>query len=256
MNIIKRELRANMKSLLIWICCIAAIIFMMMSEFSAYYNNPEMTAILDSMPKALMEAFSLDSANLTTVSGFVSMTSTYFSIMLGIYAVLLGNSIIAKEERDKTVEFFLTLPVTRQKVIFSKLISAVINCISINAATGLVIYITSVEYTPDSAFYKFLGLMLFTIFIIQMIFLSIGMLLAAIIKRYKKSGIYAVSILLITYILSILVGISDKIDFMKYLTPFKYFEAGSLLNKGRLDTVFLLLSLGIIAVSMAGTFIF
>ena len=256
MNIIKRELRANMKSLLIWICCIAVIIIMMMSEFSAYYNNPEMSAVLDSMPKALMDAFSLDSANLTTVSGFVSMTSTYFTIMLGIYAVLLGNTIISKEERDKTVEFFLTLPVSRQKVIFSKLVSAVINCIIINTATGLVIYAMLAKYTPDADFYKFLVLMLLGIFIIQIIFLSLGILLASIIKRYKKSGIYSVSILLVTYILSILVSMSGKIDFLKYFTPFKYFEVGYLLNEGRVDTIFLLLSLGIIAVTIAGTFIF
>ncbi|NQT59093.1 MAG: ABC transporter permease subunit [Bacteroidetes bacterium] len=256
MNIIRRELRAHMKSLLIWIGCIAFFIAIMMSEFSAYANNPEMGAILDSMPKALLDAFSISGSNLTTVSGFLSIASVYFFIMLAIYAVLLGSSIISKEERDKTVEFFLTLPISRQRVIISKWISAVINCIIINAATGLVLYITTAKYEPDNDFYKFLGLMLLGMFIVQMIFLSIGMLLAAIMKRYRKSGTYSVSILLVTYILSVLVGLSDKVDFLKYFTPFKYFKADYILLEGTFEGVYLLISLGIIAVSTAGIFIF
>lgn len=256
MNIIKRELRAHMKSLLIWCGCIIAIVMVMMSEFSAYYNNPEMGKILDTMPKALMDAFSMNGANLTTVSGFVSLTSVYFYITLAIYAVLLGSSIISKEERDKTVEFFLTLPISRQKIIAGKWISAVTNCILINAVTGLTLYATTAKYEPGIEFNKFLLLMLLAMFIIQMIFLSIGMFLAAITKRYRKSGTYSVSILLVAYFLSVLIGMSEKIDFLKYITPFKYFETNNILQKGSLDVVFLLISLGIIAAATAGIFVF
>lgn len=256
MNIIKRELRAHMKSLLIWIGCIIAIVALMMSEFSAFYNNPEMGKILDTMPKALMDAFAMNGANLTTVSGFVSLTSVYFYIALAVFAVLLGSSIISKEERDKTVEFFLTLPVSRQKVIVCKLISAIINCIIINAVSGLALYTTTAKYKPGADFYTFLGLILAAMFIIQMIFLSIGMLLAAITKRYRKSGTYSVSILLAAYFLSVLVGMSSKIDFLKYITPFKFFEANYILREGSFEGVFLLISLGIIAAATAGVFVF
>ncbi len=256
MNIIKRELRAHMKSLLIWIGCIIAIVALMMSEFSAFYNNPEMGKILDTMPKALMDAFAMNWADLTTVSGFVSLTSVYFYIALAIFAVLLGSSIISKEERDKTVEFFLTLPVSRQKVIVCKLISAIINCIIINAVSGFALYATTVKYKPEADFYTFLGLILVAMFIIQMIFLSIGMLLAAVTKRYRKSGTYSVSILLVAYFLSVLVGMSKKIDFLKYFTPFKFFEANYILREGSFEVVFLLISWGIIAAATAGIFIF
>lgn len=256
MNIINWELRANMKSLLIWIGCIFVFLVVMMSEFSAYAGNPEMANVLDAMPKALLDAFSMSGANLTTVSGFVSIASVYFYIMLAVYAVLLGNSIIAKEERDKTVEFFLTLPISRNRIILSKLISAVINCVIINASMGLGIYVTTAKYDPDSNFYQFLGLLLIGMLIIQLIFLSIGMFLAAIMKRYRKSGTYSVSILLITYILSIFVGISDKIDFLKYFSPFKYYEASYILREGKFESVYLLISLGIITAANTGIFAF
>jgi ABC-2 type transport system permease protein len=254
MNIIKREMRANLKSLLIWCAVMFAIVTMMMSEFSAYYDNPEMADILESMPQGLLEAFSMAGANLTTVSGFVSLASLYFYIMLGIFAVLLGTTIISKEERDKTVEFFMTLPISREQVITSKLIAAVLNCLALNLMTGLSIIITTATYKPDQDFYEFLGLLLIALFLIELIFMSLGMFLAATMKRYKKSGTYAVSILLGLYIMSILVSISDKIEYLKYVTPFKYFEAATILSEGKLEFVYVMITLVIIIGGIVGTF--
>lgn len=235
MNIIKRELRAHMKSLILWSVCIFGLVAMMMSEFSAYYQNPEMSDILDSMPEALLEAFAMNNANLTTVSGFVSIASLYFYIMLGIYAALLGSSIISKEERDKTAEFFMVLPISRQHIIGSKAVAAVICCVLVNCITTIAILATTAKYDKVIDFNKFLILMMIGIFIIQLIFLSMGMLLAATMKRYKKSGSYAMSLLLVLYILSIFVSLSSKLEFLKYITPFKYFEANYILNEEKLN---------------------
>jgi len=256
MNIIKRELRANLKSLLIWSGCITAIIAIMMTEFEAFADNPEMASLFDAMPEAIMTAFSLAGANLTTLSGFVSMASVYFYIMLGIFAVILGSSIISKEERDKTTEFILTMPVSREKIIISKLIAAIINCIAINLVTAVAILATAAVYNPDNDFLKFFGLLMAALFILQLIFLSIGMLLSAVMKRYKRSGYVSIAVLLGTYIISIVIALTDKIDFMKYITPFKYFEAQYLLNHGQLEVKYLIISSVIIAAGILGTFFF
>lgn len=255
MNIIKRELRANLKSLLIWCGAMVVIIFMMMTEFEAYYDNPEMANVLDAMPEALMTAFSMTGANLTTLGGFISMASIYFYLMLTIFAVLLGSSIISKEERDKTAEFFLTMPVSRPKVMISKLIAAVINCLIFNLVTGAAILASGAPYSPDSDFFSFLRLLLSALFILQLVFLSIGVFLASVVKRYKKSGYYSIAVLMVTYIVSIIVGLTDKLDFLKLVTPFKYFEANYLLLKGQFEVKYLIISLCIIAAGTAGAFI-
>jgi len=255
MHIIKRELRANAKSLLIWSVVMIIFIFLMVSEFSAYYNNPEMGDILDSMPEQMMKAFSMESANLTTTTGFVSIASIYFYLVLGVFAVLLGSNIISKEERDKTAEFFLTLPVSREKVILSKWIAAVINCVLLNAVTGVSLIVSMLSYDLDSEYYKFIGLLTIALFLTQMIFLSIGMLLASVLKRYKTSGKISAAIIMALYMLNVIASISSKLENFKYVTPFKYFESAKLLANGEFEIKYILLSLGIIAVSMAGTFI-
>ncbi|MCK4543287.1 MAG: ABC transporter permease subunit [Spirochaetales bacterium] len=256
MNVIKRELRAHLKALIIWSICIFIMIMLSMSEFSVYYNNPELAAILDTMPKAMLKAFSINSANLTTVSGYVSILSIYFYIMLGIHAVLLGSSIISKEERDKTAEFLYTLPTSRQKIITGKLVAAVINCLILLGVTCLAVIVAILKYEPGETFFAFLKLNMLSIFFIQMIFLSIGMLMASIIKRYKKSGSISVSILLGTYILSVGISFSDKIEFMKYITPFKYFEPLYLLNENKMEGVYIIISSILILICLIGTFYF
>jgi ABC-2 type transport system permease protein len=255
-NIVKRELRAHVKSLVIWSACISILNIAWISEFSAYYNNPEMAAILDAVPDAMLRAFSMNAANLTTLSGYVSLVATFVYIILGVHAVLLGSSILSKEERDKTVEFLMTLPVSRQKVVAGKAIAAAANCVILLGVTWGVLLASIVKYEPDQSFYKLLGALATASIILQILFLSIGMLMASILKRYKRSGSISVAILLVSYFLSVLIGFSDKIEFLKYITPFKYFETVYLLNENRLEGIYVIISLCIILLAMVGTFVF
>ena len=82
---------------------------------------------------------------------------------------------------------------------------------------------------------------------IELIFLSIGLLLGCAMKQYKRAGSIAVSIILVTYFFSILSGMQSNLDFLKYFTPFKYFDAGNLYHAGHMDGMYLLLS-GVIIV--------
>ena len=91
---------------MVWHIYFAGVVYM--SEFSAFANNEEMLSMLDGMPEQLLDAFKMNSFNLTTLTGFYGILFTYFALMLSIQAILKGNSIISKEERDKTVEFALS----------------------------------------------------------------------------------------------------------------------------------------------------
>lgn len=251
MNIIFRELKANLKSFIIWAIMIVIFIIMVMTEFSAYAGNEEMLSILDAMPQQLLDAFKFGSFNLTTVTGFFGIMYSYFALMLGIHAILIGNSIIAKEEKDKTVEFSLVLPVKRSKVITSKLIAAFINCFGLSLVLYFTALFSALKYLPENNFHQFLFLSTVGVFFIQLVFLSIGILLGCAMKRYKKSGYIGVSIILVTYIMTMFLELTDKLDFLKYLTPFNYFDTINIKNDLALDFKYVLLSAGIIVISIA-----
>ena len=250
MNIFARELKANLRSLIIWGVIVVLFVSVGVSKFSAYYENPEMLAILDEMPPALLAAFSFEAFNLTTVTGFFGLMFTYFALMVSIAAAMWGSDIISKEERDKTVEFSLTLPVTRSQVVTAKALAALVNCVGLLLITWLASLVSAAQYQPDSDFYGFLGLCMLALFIMQLIFLALGILLGCAMKRYKRASAVAIGLLLGTYFLSVVSALNENLAFLKYLSPFKYFDAGMLLRDSRLDVTFVALSLAIIVASM------
>jgi ABC-2 type transport system permease protein len=255
MNIFLRELRANLKPLIIWSVIVVLFVAVGFAKFSAYYENPEMLAILDSMPKAMLEAFSLTAFNLTTLTGFFGVMYIYFALLLSIAAAMWGSDIISKEERDKTVEFSLTLPVTRSKLITAKALAALFNCIVLALITWGATIASVANYQPDSEFYSFLNLGMLALFFMQVIFLTIGIFLGCAMKQHKRAGSVAVSILLATYLFSVISGLNENLEFLKYFSPFKYFDAAALLRDAQLDLSYVLLSLGIVAAAMAGAYL-
>jgi ABC-2 type transport system permease protein len=254
MNIFRRELRANLKSLIIWCVIMALLILVGISKFSAYFNNPELLKILDSMPAAIIDAMSMRAFNLTTISGFYGIMFVYFALLGAIAAAMWGSDAISKEERDKTVEFSLVLPVTRSKVITAKALAALVNCIMFVVVTWLVSIGVAQTYKPDQVFYNFLAVEMISMFVIELVFLAIGLLLGAAMKQYKRSSSIAIAIILVAYFLSILSGLQKNLDFLKYFTPFKYFDAGELFRNG-ISAPYLLLSAAIIVVCMAGAYL-
>jgi ABC-2 type transport system permease protein len=224
------------------------------SKFSAYYNNPEMLKVLDALPAAFVDAFSMRGFLLTTLTGFFGLMFTYYALMLSIAAAMWGSDIISKEERDKTVEFSLTLPVTRGRVVTAKALAALVNCIGLLLITWGISLVSAQKYQPDAKFYTFLALCMLALFIMELIFLAIGIFLGCAMKRYKRAGAVAVSLLMGTYFLSIISALNKDLDFLKYFSPFKYFDASLLLNESRFDLAFLGLSLAIIVVCMAGAY--
>ncbi len=252
MNIFIRELKANLRSLLVWGFIVVLFVVIGISKFSAYEGNPEMLAILDELPPAMLAAFNFSAFNLTTISGFFGVMFTYFALMLSIAAAMWGSDIISKEERDRTVEFSLTLPVTRSKVITAKTFAALVNCIGLLLITWGASIASAAQYQPDNEFYEFLALSMLAIFILQLVFLAVGIFLGSAMKQYKRASAVAISILLGTYFLSLISGLNENLEFLKYFTPFKYFDAGMLLHESRIDMIFIWLSAAIVLVSLIG----
>ena len=251
MNVFIRELKANLKSLIIWSVILALLIIIGTAKFTAYFGNPEMLKILDSFPPALLDALSMRGFNLTTISGFYGIMFVYFGLMGAIAAAMWGSDMISKEERNKTVEFSLVLPVTRSRVVTAKALAALVDCILLVLVVWGVSLVAVRQFNPDQAFYRFLALEMRAFFIIELIFLALGLLLGCAMKQYKWSASTAVGIILVTYFISIISAMQENLNFLKWFTPFKYYDAGELFRNGRLDGTYLLLSLAIIVVCVA-----
>lgn len=257
MNIFFRELKFYSKSLVFWSVGMLALIFSSMVKYSAFQSSgSSINDLVAQFPQSVQTILGLNGFDITQAIGFFGMLFMYLALMITIHAVLLGAGIISKEERDKTSEFLLTKPISRVKIITSKIAAGLVSLVIINLVTlGASIYF--IEYFEhNNADTKNIFILIVGLFIMQLIFFFIGTAVAAISKKPKSATSIATAGLLTTFIMTFLVNINHSFDNLKYLTPFKYFDAKDILASQNLDLVYVLISIIIIAALITSTYIF
>ena len=107
MTIFNIEWHNNKKSLLVWSISLAVIIIGFMSIFPSMENsamNEMMTTKLDALPESMLKAFHLNSGpSLAEVTGFFAYVFQYLFIASSMYAIILGNKMLVKEETEGTI---------------------------------------------------------------------------------------------------------------------------------------------------------
>ncbi|MCY6483093.1 ABC transporter permease subunit [Clostridium aestuarii] len=257
MNIFTKEIKANSKSLVIWCIGILAMIGGGMSKFAAYSNSGEsMNELLKVIPKSLLNIMGLSSFDLTKAIEFYGVLFLYLILISSIHAVILGANIIAKEENEKTAEFLFTKPISRSKVITLKLLAAFFNIFILNMVTFVLSFFIVNYFNKGDEILENIAILMVGMFIVQFLFMCIGSMLASATKKPHSAASTASGILLVTFILSMIINMNDKLENLKYITPFKYFEAESVLFGKGLNFHFILLSALIITVSLYSTYMF
>lgn len=257
MNIFLREMKAHRKSLIIWSIGIFFVIIGGMGKYSYYVESGEsLMDLISSMPESIRAILGFSDFDVTKASGFYGMLFLYLAVMATIHASMLGANIISKEERDKTAEFLMVKTVSRTGVITSKLLSAFMNVVVLNLVTLFMSIAIVNNYSNGEAVTGKILILMFGMFILQVIFLVIGTGIAALGKNPKSSGSIATTVLLVAFILSILTDMNTNLEALKYITPFKYFNAADIMNAGGVEPVFIVLSLIIIAVMLSITYVF
>jgi ABC-2 type transport system permease protein len=194
--------------------------------------------------------------DLSKVNGYYAMLFLYLLLMATIHAGMLGATIIAKEERDKTSEFLFVKPVSRSTIITAKLAAAFTNIVIFNLVTFLSSIVLIGKYSKGVAVNGDIALLMAGMFILQLLFLVIGSALAAVKRKPKTAASLATGILLLTYMLSIVIDLNENMDSLKYFTPFKYFEAKNIMYGGGLDSICVVISIVLITALSIVTYVF
>ncbi len=256
MIILKREWKRNRKTLFIWTITISLLLLIMMSVYPTFAKNNEMMQnLLQFYPESMLNAFGLDTLNMANILDYFSIEAYLFLTLFGsIYAALLSSNILSKEENDKTIEFLLAKPVTRTQIITSKLIIVLINILIFNLINGIVAIISFEMYKTTNYDFNTLILLILGSFLMHLTFASLTLLFSVFYTKTKSIYSISIGIVLITYFLSIVANISEKFNFFRYFTPFKYIEASEIISAGRIDPFYLLLITTIIIVGICSTY--
>lgn len=257
MNMYLREMKAHRTALIWWCLGMFSLIASGMAKYAAYETaGQSIVAIFEQLPKAVLVVFGMQGFDLTKASGFFGVLFLYIAVMGAIHAALLGASIISYEERDRTSEFLYAKPVSRTRALTAKLLAGLTNLVVLNVATSISSIYFVDYFSKGQPVGNDITLLMAGLLFLQLIFFSIGALVAGVVRRPKAAPSIATSIMFLMFLISYLVNMSENLDFLKYLTPFKYFDALALLTDGELDPLYVGMSVLIIGISVFGTYYF
>jgi ABC-2 type transport system permease protein len=257
MNVFLRELKAHRKSLIFWSIGVFLMVVSGMAKYSAYSSSGQsINELAASLPKSMRVVLGFNSGDLSKASVYFGMLYLYLLLMATIHAAMLGAAIFAKEERDKTFEFLFAKPVSRTAIITAKLLAVLVNIVIFNLVTFISSVILVGQYNKGESVNGDIAVLMMGMFILQLLFMVIGSAIAAVKKKPKSAASLATGILLITYLLSIIIDLNDHMDALKYLTPFKYFEAKNIMSGSGLDAVYIILASSLIIALTAVTYVF
>jgi ABC-2 type transport system permease protein len=257
MNIFLKEMKSHRKSLLFWSIGIFLMVATGMVKYESLASSGQpMNEMLAGMPKSLLAVLGIGELDISSASGYYGLLFIYLLLMATIHAAMIGATIIAKEERDKTTEFLFVKPVSRNGIITAKLLAAFVNILILNLVTFVSSLILVGKYSSGEVVTGDIAMTMAGMFILQLLFMVIGSSLAAVKRKSKTAASLATGILLLTYLISVVIDLNDKLDGLKYFTPFKYFEAKNVMFGGGFEVIFALLSVILIAALTVATFVF
>jgi ABC-2 type transport system permease protein len=256
MNIFIREMKSNRKALIIWSICMILLVFSGMGKYTAYSAGAVSGDVFAKMPEAIKALLGISTLDVTKMSGFYALLFPYLELTAAIHAVLLGNAILAKEERDKTTEFIMVKPISRYTLITQKLLAALINILILNVITLLFSLLAVAAYNKGVSIAGEIIVFDLSMFLVQLIFLSLGALLAAFMKKPKGSGSIGTGILLAGYIIAKVTDLNADLSILNLLSPFKYFNYVDIANGNGLNAIIVLITILMTAAFASSTYYF
>lgn len=251
MNIFLYELKSLRKSIAIWVLSISAFLMMYMAFFPAFSQDTEFfDALLENYPEEMLKAMGISGGlPLSSVAGYFAFTFAFVQLMIAIQSSNYGFGILSAEERDMTADFLMSKPVSRTKIILSKVTAAFVALTFSNIAVWIFSFI-SIEIFRDNKSYDKgnVLILLSSVVLFQLFFLSVSMLISVLVKKVRSVISFSMALAFGTYIINAIRAIIDG-DILGIFTPYFHFDPQYILEHGKYNTIPSMISVGIIVFS-------
>jgi len=255
MNVFRQEIKMNLKITFLWILVLCTLGLIFLSFFPLIQTDMKIfLKLMDNFPPALKAVMGIVSETFSTPLGYYSFALTFVILSGAIQAMNLGVGIISKETRDKTADFLLTKPISRRGILHAKISASV----ALLAMTGLVysVFIGFIirAFASGDFDVRIYILLSVTIFISQIIFYSIGLLVSVAARKIKAVLPVSLSIVFFFYALSAF-AVTSESDKLRFFTPFQYFKPEYIIQNGSYETAYLITGIVIVIVSVLASYV-
>lgn len=218
----RREMKVNLKNFIVWLSILIGLFLVVFLIYPSIINSENMHMIdemMEMFPKELLTAFNMDITAIDSAYGWLKSEGFVFVLLItGCYSAILGSNILLKEESDKTIEYLNSLPITRNKIISSKVSSGLVYIFLMTIGLGIFNYIgLSISGNFDKLQYILLSI---TPIFSSITIYFICMFISTFTHKTKKMLGISLGIVFISYVFQTLSTMSSSVEFLKYFSVF------------------------------------
>lgn len=218
----KREMKVNFKSFIIWTLILIGlflVVFLVYPSIISTGNIDQIDEMMKLFPPEILKAFNMDLAGMDTAFGWLKTEGFVFVLLItGVYSGILGSNILLKEENDKTIEYLNSVPITRTKIVLSKIMCGITYIILMVLSLGIFNYIAlSISGDFDKLLYILLSI---TPIFSSIVIFVFCMFISTFTHKTKKTIGMSLGFVFISYFLQIISEMSEATETLKYLSVF------------------------------------
>jgi len=253
----KREMKFNFKNFVIWTSILIGLFLIVFLVYPSIMNSGNMEQIDEMMtlfPPEILKAFNMDIASIDTAFGWLKTEGFVFVLLItGIYSAILGSNILLKEENDKTIEYLNSVPVTRGKIVCSKILCGIIYIVLMIVTLGIFNYVgLSISGDFDKKLYTLLSI---TPIFSSIVIFVLCMFLSTFTHKTKKTLGVSLGIVFVSYFLQVISEMSESVEALKYLSVFTLADTRNVIVDIAINPIMILISIVLTCIFIALTLI-
>jgi len=235
-HLIARKFKEQRNSLLVYIGSLIGYTLLMMSMFPSL-KNAGMEELIKSYPEQLGKFFGESGmSTFSTIEGFLSMEflSLFFVLIIAFYLGSAAGSAIAGQIEKRTMDFNLSQPISRTKMLLSEAYVALFNLLISTLAVALSIYLfarifdITIKIDGLSAFSITATLFLWALY-------GIALTFSALMRSRIGVMLLIVGFTLGSYVFLSLTRLVDKLKDLDNLSIFTLYNPEKLLGSGEIE---------------------
>ncbi|MBC8450192.1 MAG: ABC transporter permease subunit [Chloroflexi bacterium] len=226
----KHTLRRMRGQMIGWGIGVALYGLMMVSLFSSIVSIEGFEELIASYPQEIM-AFFGDMMAITTPEGYIDIYyCAYMQIIVGIFAVGAGASLLVGDEEKGILDLVLAHPVSRTALFWGRWLGFV-------AATAAILLVSRLSWVIPSGgsgmeltWIEFLKPFL-PLFAVLLLFGTLALLLSMLLPSVRSAGMAAGGLLVANYLLIGLANINQDLESVIKFTPLHYYQGGKAVSE-------------------------
>ena len=231
MNVITFECRRYVLSSIIWALSLTVFGYICIQLFESFSSNVTFfETMLSAYSPEMLKAFGAEISTIKTLPGFYAFCFTYIVAAAAFQATYLGMHVIGKELSGKSADFIFTKPMKRSSILTFKLIAIVLCLLVVNIvySVGTICGAYMSGLTFDLGIMTLINI---SMLLTQLLFFSLGFLLACVVKKIKTPLTFTTGIVCSCFLLQMLVNLEPD-GILSYFSFLSYLSADSIVANG------------------------